>query len=85
MMNGMILWGLLWMLIGIAVLVLAVMSIVDFVRRDRDTGGGSRQSVESILRKRFAVGEIDEGEYNHRRSQLSRSPWGAKRRGKPGR
>lgn len=71
MMNGMILWGLLWTLIGIAVLVLAVLAIVDFVRRDRDTGGRSRQSAEDILRKRFAAGEIDEDEYNQRRSQLS--------------
>lgn len=73
MMSGMILWGLLWTLVGIAVLVLAVLGMVHLVRRDRDAGrgGGSRSPPTTSCTGRYAAGEIDDDEYNRRRAHLS--------------
>jgi putative membrane protein len=74
MMNGMMQmapWiGVLWMLLMLAVLVLAVLGVVWLVRNLRD--GGKRESDNALetLRERYARGEIDEEEYRARRKEL---------------
>jgi putative membrane protein len=75
MMGGaMIVWALLWTLIGIAVLVLAVVAIVYLVHRmnrSSSDGGGRGPSAEEVLRRRYAAGEIDEDEFHRRRAAMS--------------
>ena len=70
-MGGMMLFMLIWGLVGLAVLVLTVIGIVWLARRS----GASQQladqdSPEGILRRRYAAGELDEDEYVHRRAGL---------------
>lgn len=72
-MGGMMMWMLLWGLVGLAVLGLAVVGIVTMVRRsDRD---GDRvpkvESPEEVLKRRYAAGEIDGDEFLTRRAGLS--------------
>lgn len=71
-MGGMMLWMLVWGLVGVALLVLAVVGIVWLVRRtdSRARGNASRESPEEILRRRYAAGELDEDEYLRRRAGL---------------
>lgn len=74
MMGGMGLWMLLWVLVGIAVLVLAVVGIIWLVRRTdsrRPDPPTHRETSQELLRRRYAAGEIDEEEYERRRSRLS--------------
>ncbi|MBA3308564.1 MAG: SHOCT domain-containing protein [Nocardioidaceae bacterium] len=73
--GGMMLWMVVWGLVGLAALVLAVVGIVWLVRRiDADTRSSeprkSADSPEEILRRRYAAGELDEDEYLRRQSGL---------------
>jgi putative membrane protein len=62
-------WMVLWPVAGIIVLVLLVRlvagSIGGFSRRDDET-------PEQILKRRYAKGEIDSEEYQHRLADLRR-------------
>ena len=63
------LWGTLMMIVVLAGIALAVWLIVRTVRSGaaRDAGG---QSARDILNERYARGEIDTDEYEHRLSKL---------------
>lgn len=65
--GGMGLWGLLWM-----VLLFAVPLYVAYVLLERASGGKDRRP-ESVLRERYARGELDEEEFERRRDELERS------------
>ncbi len=74
MMGGMGLWMFFWVLVGIAVLVLAIVGTFRLVRRADSPrhGPSSREETpEELLRRRYAAGEIQEDEYQQRRSGLS--------------
>ncbi|MGB3828624.1 MAG: SHOCT domain-containing protein [Ornithinimicrobium sp.] len=74
MMGGMGVWMLLWVLVGIAVLALAVVGIVALARRTGNLRSGQtsgEELPEDLLRRRYAAGEIEEEEYLRRRSGLS--------------
>lgn len=78
MMNGMGMgWMmLLWVLIGLAVLVLVILAIIWLVR----SLTGRRSSTEAQpedpalleLRRRYAAGQIDQDEYQKRLDDLRR-------------
>lgn len=73
MAGGMMLWMLLWGLVGLAVLVSAVAGVIVLVRRSRrDDAVGPQHPDAAVeeLRRRLAEGEIDEEEYLRRRSAL---------------
>lgn len=75
MMGGMGVWMLLWVLVGIAVIALAVVGIVSLVRRPGNPRSGpasGEELPEDLLRRRYAAGEIEEDEYLRRRSGLSK-------------
>lgn len=61
------LWGLLWMGLFVAVPLYIV-----YVLLDRDSGGNEAQSL-SVLRERYARGELSDDEFERRREQLKRS------------
>ena len=65
--GGMGLWGLLWM-----VLLLAVPLYVAYVLLDGASGGKNRRP-ETVLRERYARGELSDDEFDRRRKQLERS------------
>jgi len=72
MMNG---WGMSWMWIW-PVLVLVGLAILAYVGVRLAQGGwsappGSSSTARQILDERYARGEIDEDEYQHRRSAPS--------------
>lgn len=62
-------WMVLWWVAGILVLVLLVRLVIGspggFSRRDDET-------PEQILKRRYAKGEIDSEEYQHRLADLRR-------------
>lgn len=61
------LWGLLWMGLLVAVLLYVVSVLLD-----RGSDGNEDQSL-SVLRERYARGELSEEEFERRRNQLERS------------
>jgi len=61
------LWGLLWMGLLVAVLLYVVAALLD-----RGAGGSDEQSL-SILRERYARGELSDDEFERRRRQLEHS------------
>lgn len=69
-MNGMMVWMMIWGLLGIALLVLAIVATVRLVRRPPMSGPDAIESPDEVLRRRYAAGEIDEDEYLQRRAGL---------------
>ena len=61
------LWGLLWM--G---LLIAVPLYIGYALLNRGSGGNNEQSL-SILRERYARGELSDDEFDRRRKQLERT------------
>jgi putative membrane protein len=61
------LWGLLWMGLLIAVPLYLVYALLD-----RGSGGNNEQSL-SVLRERYARGELSDDEFDRQRKQLERS------------
>jgi putative membrane protein len=61
-------WMWLWWIVGLAVLVLFMWAIA----RAAGTPGSGRgeDSPETILKRRYARGEIDRDEYEHRLNDL---------------
>lgn len=60
-------WMGLWWVLGLAVLVLLVWA---FARGIGASSVGDETSPESILKRRYARGEIDEQEYERRLTNL---------------
>ena len=71
-MGSMMTWGLLWGVVGLALLGLAVAGVVFLVRQsDQDRGGrDGQESAEDFLKRRYAAGQIDEDEFLRRRAGL---------------
>ena len=71
-MGGMMMWMLLWGVVGLALIVFAVVGIVAMVRRgDRDRDRiPAAESPDEVLKRRYAAGEIGEDEYLSRRAGL---------------
>jgi putative membrane protein len=71
-MGGMMLWMLIWGLVGVGLLVLAVVGVVWLVRHTNSRGevDAAAESPEEVLRRRYAAGELDEDEYLRRRAGL---------------
>ncbi|ELZ79622.1 hypothetical protein C455_08557 [Haloferax larsenii JCM 13917] len=61
------LWGLLWMGLLIAVPLYFVYALLN-----RGSGGDAEQSL-SVLRERYARGELSDDEFERRRKQLERT------------
>ncbi|WP_336134705.1 SHOCT domain-containing protein [Natronomonas amylolytica] len=61
------LWGLLWMGLLIAAPVYIAYSLLD-----RESSGDDERSL-SVLRERYARGEISDDEFDRRREQLERT------------
>ncbi|QFU84401.1 SHOCT domain-containing protein [Natronorubrum aibiense] len=61
------LWGLLWMGALIAVPLYIVYALLN-----RGSGGNEEQSL-SVLRERYARGELSDDEFDRRRKQLERT------------
>ncbi len=61
------LWGLLWMGLLIAVPLYIVYALLN-----RGSGGNDEQSL-SVLRERYARGELSDDEFDRRRKQLERT------------
>ena len=77
MMAAMGIWVFFMIATLLAILVFSVLGSVWLVRRLRQDVGGSAVSRNSdsaydTLRQRYAAGEIDDDEYERRRSTLSR-------------
>jgi putative membrane protein len=53
-------------------LFIAVPLYIVYVLLDRDSGGNEAQSL-SVLRERYARGELSDDEFERRREQLKRS------------
>ena len=71
-MNGMGMGMMMGMgLIFLLVLGLAVVGVVSLVQRNQSGNRGpTPESPEELLRRRYAAGELDEMEYEQRRSGL---------------
>ena len=70
-------WGMMFFwTISLLILILAIWSIA-FRRRRPDepegTGGSDEDRAESLLRERYAQGEIDEDEYRNKLDELKQS------------
>jgi putative membrane protein len=63
------LWGLLWMGLLLAVPLFVVYSLL---RRETDEAAGDERPL-SVLRERYARGELSDEEFERRRSRLDRS------------
>ncbi|MFC7020273.1 MULTISPECIES: SHOCT domain-containing protein [Haloarcula] len=61
------LWGLLWM--GI---LLAVPLYIVYALLNRESGGSDEQSL-SVLRERYARGDLSDDEFDRRRKELERT------------
>jgi putative membrane protein len=73
-------WGWFWMLAMMATFWLLIVAVVFVVvragtpRRERGDRSSSAPTPEEVLRDRFARGEIDADEYEHRRKVLTGVP-----------
>ncbi|WP_219418102.1 SHOCT domain-containing protein [Pseudonocardia nigra] len=77
MMGAMGIWGILAILTLLAVLVVAVLASIWLVRKLREDGRTptttvGAESAHEALRRRYAAGEIDDDEYEHRLAALNR-------------
>ncbi|MBW0114562.1 SHOCT domain-containing protein [Pseudonocardia abyssalis] len=74
MMAAMGIWALVLIATVLAILVAAVLASIWLVRRLRHDRTMLRDGTDAadILQRRYAAGEIDDDEYQRRRSTLSR-------------
>ena len=70
---GMMVWMAVWGLLGLALLVLAIVAVVRLIRRPTNELHPKpvTESPEEVLRRRYAVGEIEEDEYLQRSAGLN--------------
>lgn len=71
MTGSMTAWMVLWALVGLALLIMAGFAIAWFVRHLGTGVSTSDDAAGDILKRRYAAGEIDENEYQRRRTGLS--------------
>lgn len=69
-MGGMMVWMLLWGLIGLALLVLIIVAIIWLIRHMLAGPASRSDPAEEELRRRYAAGDIDHEEYQRRRAEL---------------
>ncbi|QGK70245.1 SHOCT domain-containing protein [Allosaccharopolyspora coralli] len=69
-MGGMMVWMLLWGLIGLAMLVLIIVAIIWLIRHMLAGPTSRSDPAQEELRRRYAAGDIDHEEYQHRRAEL---------------
>lgn len=69
-MGGMMAWMLLWGLIGLALLILIIVAIIWLIRHMRTDPATRPDPAEEELRRRYAAGDIDNEEYQRRKSAL---------------
>lgn len=69
-MGGMIVWMLLWGLIGLALLTLIITSIVWLINHMSTSPTPRTDPAEEELRRRYAAGDLDDEEYHRRRDEL---------------
>ncbi|WP_233125128.1 SHOCT domain-containing protein [Halorubrum sp. SD683] len=65
---GMMLFGLLWM----ALLVALPLGLVYWVGSRSHAGDSTEDSALAVLQERYARGEIDDEEFDRRRARLTR-------------
>jgi putative membrane protein len=63
-------WGWIWLVLVLAGLAILVYVGVRLAQGGRSTPPGSSSRARQILDERYARGEIDEDEYQRRRSML---------------
>lgn len=74
MMNGMMQmapWlAILWLLLQLGFLALVILGVIWLIRTLRDQPDKGEDSALTILRERYARGEIDEEEFKTRKHEL---------------
>ncbi len=71
-MGGMMVWMVVWGLLGLVLLVAIIVGSVWAIRRrSGPEQQGRAESAQDQLKRRFAAGEIDEDEYLSRRALLN--------------
>lgn len=63
-------WGVLWMLLWLALPILGIVALVTWMNRATDRR--RERSVLDILKERYARGEIDQAEFEQKRRDLER-------------
>lgn len=65
-------WGMGWigMIVQLVIIVGVVYLLISLFRKDNIVGRNHGSDAESILRERFAKGEITKEEYEHMRDVL---------------
>jgi len=64
--------GFLWMTLWTVVLISIPLGLGYLFLTQRDSGGGTTDDALTVLRRRYANGEIDEEEFDARRRKLQR-------------
>ncbi|WP_197431367.1 SHOCT domain-containing protein [Halorubrum sp. CBA1125] len=65
-------WGMmLFSLLGMALLVALSVDLVYWIATRFRTAGRAEDSALTVLQKRYARGEIDDEEFDHRRDRLT--------------
>jgi len=66
--------GWIWMTLMMVLVIVAVVAFVVMLLRnmnsDRSASNGQHESAMDVLARRYAAGDIDEEEYERRRSKL---------------
>jgi len=65
-------FGFLWMLLG-GLLLVGIPALLVYAYANRGDSGNSGDEALSVLRQRYARGEIDEEEFENRRRKLSQT------------
>jgi len=67
-------WGWIWMSVGMAVVIVALVAVVVLILRafstSRGSAGAQQPSALDMLSQRYAAGELDDDEFERRRSKL---------------
>jgi putative membrane protein len=63
-------FGYLWMALWMVVLIVVPLGLGYLLLTRRDAGGGTTDDALTVLRHRYAEGEIDEEEFDARRRKL---------------
>jgi putative membrane protein len=68
--------GLLWWILTLALLVAVVAAVAVLLLRLRGGGTGAEPGTDAldVLRRRYARGEIDDDEFDRRRTRLDGGP-----------
>ena len=64
-------WAPLWMLLALVVLVCAVSLVSRSLRGGSTTPTDAQDEALAALRRRYATGDIDDAEFEERRTRLS--------------